>query len=50
MDNNTNPKTVSDLVAEVVDSVNKMTYEDGQRAMRAAGYGVRPNDYRSFWD
>lgn len=50
MENNNKPTPVSKMVEEVVDFVNNMTYEQGQAIARAHGYGIRPNDYRSFWD
>lgn len=48
--NNENTTPVSKMVEEVVDFVNNLSYEDGLAIARAHGYGIRPNDYRSFWD
>jgi len=38
------------MVEEVVDSLNNMTADEARAIERAHGYGIKPNDYRSFWD
>jgi len=38
------------MVEEVVDSLNNRPADEARAIERAHGYGIKPNDYRSFWD
>lgn len=50
MENNNTPTPVSKMVDEVVNFVNNLTADEARAIERSFGYGIHPNDHRSFWD